>query len=354
MVKSRSIAVLVLMATVIMAIVPYSGMVYGQNPSQEEDKEERKAEKLVEMADRAGQRVDNLIRLIFANETANKTITDAGLMDELEGNVTLFNEGVGSLTKAHNAFEVGDYQGAIANATDALRIFCEVFKAIHYIMEQAGVAKGRLIDAQGLIQAMQRALERIERLREIIEAMPEDYEEALELLNTAEQCLNITAARAWLLEGRVNETAHNLTQGNRLIAEARQYIKRKAKEMNTIRINNYLRGAEQATERIVKRLELASRKGLNVTAILESLGFANETEFREFLENMTKNAREKIEEIRKAIEDLKAIGETLRGIDHALARQVQYEHQGNGNGQGNNGNGHGNGNGNGKGKGSKP
>jgi len=351
MVKSRSIAVLVLMATVIMAIVPYSGTVYGQNPSQEEEKAERKAEKLVEMADRAEQRVDNLIRLIFANETANKTITDAGLMDELEGNVTLFNQGVGNLTMAHDAFDDGDYQGAIANATDALRIFCEVFKAVHYIMEQAGVDKGRLIDAQGLIQAMQRALERIERLREIL---PEDAEEVLELLNTAEQCLNITAARVWLLEGRVNETAHNLTQANRLIAEARQYIKMQAKEMNTVRITNYLRGAEQATDRIVKRLEIASRKGLNVTAILESLGFANETEFREFLQNMTQSARDKIEEIRKAIEDLKAIGETLRGIDHALARQVQYEHQGNGNGQGNNGNGHGNGNGNGKGRGRKP
>jgi len=342
--KSKSIAILVLLATVIMATVPSSGMVYADIQSREE----RKAEKLIELADRAGQRVDNLIRLIFANATANQTIIDAGLMDELKANVTLFNEGVGNLTKAYDALEDGDYQGAIANATDALRTFGEVFKALHIILEQSGVQRGRLIDAQGLIQAMQRALERIEKLREI---MPEDAEEALRLLDTAEQYLNVTAARAWLLEGRVNETAHNLTQANRLIAQAHQYIKNQARETNRIRIRNFLRGAEQVQERIMERLELASRKGLNVTAILESLGYANETEFRQALHNMTVTALKKIEDIRKALQDLRAIGETLRDIDRALSEQFQHQHQGNGNGQGNNGYGHGNGNGNGKGKG---
>jgi len=215
MLKRKNIAITVLLATVIMAMVPSSGMVYADDQSQEE----RKAEKLVELAEGAQKRVDNLIRLIFANVTANETITNFGLMDDLIANVTLFKEGLGNLTKAYDALEAEDYQGAIANATDALGIFREVFRAIHVILDQSGVSKGKLVDAQGLIQAMQRALERIERLREIL---PEDAEEALELLKTAEQCLNITAARAWLLEGRVNETAHNLTQANKLIAQAHQ------------------------------------------------------------------------------------------------------------------------------------
>jgi len=341
--KTTSIAVLILMATVIMTTVPSSGMVYADIQSREE----RKAEKLIELADRAGQRVDNLIRLIFANATANETISNAGLMGRLLGNVTLFKQGEGNLTKARDAFEDENYQAAIANATDALRIFGEVFKAIHIILEQSGVQKGRLIDAQGLINAMQRALERIERLREIME----DADEALRLLDTAEQYLNVTAARVWLLEGRVNETAHNLTQANRLIAQAHQFIKRQARETNHIRIRNFLRGAEQVQERIMERLELASRKGLNVTAILESLGYANETEFRQALHNMTVTALEKIEDIRKALKDLREIGEALRDIDRALSEEFQHQHRGNGNGHENNGYGHGNGNGNGKGNG---
>jgi len=345
--KSKSIAVLVLLATVIMATVPASGMVYADF----ESREERKAGKLIELADRAGQRVDNLIRLIFANATANETITNAGLMDELEANVTLFNWGVGNLTEAYDALEAEDYQGAIANATEALGIFGEVFKALHIILDQSGVQRGRLVDAQGLIQAMQRALERIERLREIIEAMQEDCEEALELLGNATLCLNITAARVWLLEGRVRDVAHNLTEANGLIAEAHKCIQNQARETNHIRIRNFLRGAEHVQERIMERLELASRKGLNVTAILESLGYANETEFRQALHNMTVTALEKIEDIRKALQDLKAIGETLRDIDRALSEEFQHQHRGNGNGHGNNGYGHGNGNGNGMGNG---
>jgi len=344
--NSKSIAVLALLATVIMATVPSSGMVYADADTDIQSREERKAEKLIELADRAGQRVDNLIRLIFANATANETITNFGLMDDLIANVTLFKVGLGNLTKAYDALEAEDYQGAIANATDALRTFGEVFKALHIILDQSGVQKGRLIDAQGLIQAMKRALERIEKLREIL---PEDAEEALDLLDTAEQYLNITAARAWLLEGRVNETAHNLTRANRLIAKAHKYVKRQASAMNALRIENFLRGAEHVQERIMERLELASRKGLNVTAILESLGYANMTEFRQALHNMTETALERIQDIKEALEDLREIGETLRGIDRALSEQFQQQHRGNGNGQENNGSGHGNGNGNGKG-----
>jgi len=115
-----------------------------------------------------------------------------------------------------------------------------------------------------------------------------------------------------------------------------------------------LKVAKHTQERIMEKLALAGRKGLNITAILESLGYANETEFRQALENMTETALKKIEEIRKAIQDLKTIGETLREIDHVLAEQLRGQNRGNPNGHGNNDHSHGNGNGNGKGKDNKP
>jgi len=338
MMKTRRVAVLILLITVIVSTVPASAMLYTQAQSRENNP----AEKFVELADRARQRVEDLINLMYANETAIKAIEEAGLLDELEGNVTLFNEGVENVTNAYKALEIGDYEEAIANTTYALRIFREVFRSIHIILKDSELQKGQLIDAQGLLEAMRRALERIERLREILS---EDATEAIELLDTAEDYLDIDAARIWLLEGKVNQTAHNLTQANRLIARAYQYLKNQAKKMNAMRIKNYLRRAEQTRKRIMEKLEFASKKGINATVLLESLGYQNATEFRQVLQSLIEDAQGKMKDIKNAIHDLKAIGQTIRKMEQALTKQMEHHREGNGNGQGSNGNGHDQGNG---------
>jgi len=113
---------LAMLVSVIIAAAPASAIFYGQAQTQATP-----AEELVEIADRAEQQVKNIIDLVYANETALQQIEDIGLLDELEGNVTLYNEGVGNLTAAHDALEIADYKGAIAYATEALGVFREVF-----------------------------------------------------------------------------------------------------------------------------------------------------------------------------------------------------------------------------------
>jgi len=218
---------------------------------------EKRAEKFVELAERAGEKVGNFIDIIYANETAIDTITHEGLIDELEGNKTLYEEwGLGNLTEARDALEAGDYAGAITNATEALTIFRNVFKALNSILEEAGVARGQLIDAQGLIEAMKRALERIERLREI--APPE----VLAILEAAEEYLDVTTAIAWLREGRVNETAWNMTQGNRLISLAHSLLKGKAAELKDKRLEGYLKLIENLYDRLERLAEKAGATDL--------------------------------------------------------------------------------------------
>jgi tetratricopeptide (TPR) repeat protein len=333
MVKASKIAIVIILATVIVLAAPVSaGMFHGQSASV-------KAEKIVELADKAGQKVENLIALVYVNETVLEMIENATLLDELEGNVTLFDEGTANVTAAYDALEAEDYEGAVANATQALEIFREVFKSIHVILCNSDVQKGEIIDGQGLLVAMQRALERIEKLRELL---PENATEALELLDNATIYLDVDTARLWLLDGKVSETAYNLTQANQLISEAHLYLKAQAEQGNLMRIRNYLRVMERIRGRIRERLELAANEGIDVDAVLQSFGYQNATEFEQALQNMTENAQKNMGEIRNTIKNLQEIGRTMREMDKALAQEIRQHGAQHGAGQGNGNMGNGN------------
>ena len=339
--RSR-IAVLILLATVIASTAPVSAIFYAQGQNQEST-----AEKFVELADGAGQKVKDLIDLVYANETALQTIEDAGFLDELEGNVTLYYEGLENVTNAYDALAVGDYEGAIANATEALSVFREVFSSIHIILCNSGLQKGHLVDAQGLLEAIRRAIEKIERLREIL---PENATEAVELLDQAEAYLDIDLARTMLLEGKVSEVVYNLTQANQLISQVYHYLKAQAEATNTLRICRYLEFCERERQRSRERFRLAANEGVNVTAALESLGYQNENEFMQTLENMIQTAQGKTEDITNVIQDLETISQTIREMDRAITQETNRYRERYGSPQGS-GSGYGQGYGSGQGTG---
>ena len=311
MIKKRQIVVLAMLVSVIMAAAPASAIFYGEGQIQATP-----AEELVELADRAEQQVKNLIDLVYANETALQQIEDVGLLDELKSNVTLYGEGVGNLTAAYDALEIADYEGAVDYATEALRIFREVFRSIYIILKDAGLQKGQLVDAQGLLEAITRALQRIDRLREIL---PANATEAFELLDQAEAYLDIEAARALLIEGKISEVASNLNQANQLISQVYQYLKEQAEESNTWRIGNY---CERVRERIRERFRYGSDEGIDFSAVLESLGYQSENQFMETLQNMIQTAQGKAGDFKKAMQDLEAIGQTAQEMDQALTQEI--------------------------------
>jgi hypothetical protein len=261
MLRNKHLVGLILIAALMATLIPFSAMVYAQRP------EEKRAEKFVELAERAGEKVGNFIDIIYANDTAIDTITEAGLYGELEGNKTLFETwGLGNLTEAHDALEASDYPGAIGNATEALGVFREVFKALNIILAEAGVARGELIDAQGLIEAMKRALDRIERIRGL-EGVPD---EVLAILDSAEEYLDVETAIVWLSEGNVNQTAWNLTQANQLISLAHSSLKRRAGELNVKRIESYLNVTEKLCDRLERLVDKAVERGLAGAAELKA------------------------------------------------------------------------------------
>jgi tetratricopeptide (TPR) repeat protein len=335
MMKKRQVVALAMLVSVIMAAAPASAILYGQAQIQATPKEE-----LVELADRAEQQVKNLIDLVYANETALQKIEEVGLLDELESNVTLYGEGVGNLTAAHDALEIADYEGAVNYATEALSIFREVFSSIHMILEDAGLQKGHLVDNQGLLEAMTRQLQRIDWLREIL---PEDAPEAIkQLLDDAEALLDIDAARALLLEGKATEVISNLQEAKELISRVYDYLKEQAEESNAWRIYGY---CERVRERIRERFRYGNQTGIDFTDVLESLGYQSENQFMETLENMIQTAQGKTGDFKNALQDLEAIGQMVQEMDQALTQEIN-RHQ-NGSGSGSNGGGSGSGNGNG-------
>jgi hypothetical protein len=324
--RTRQIAIVAILVGIVALAAPASAAMYGQDPNI-------KAIRIVGFAETAEQRVQDLIDLVYLNTTK---IENASLLDELIGNVTLFDLGVANVTAAQTALENENYEGAIANATQALQIFREVFQSIHIILSESDVQKGDIVDAPGLLVAMRRALERIERLKILL---PEDAANATELLDNATDYLDIDEARVWLQEGKVTETAYNLTQANHLIAQVHHLLVAQAKKLNTWRINNFLGGIFRARHRLNATFFAATNEGVNVTAVFQSQGYQNITEFMESIQNMTENAQGKIDNFRGAMQDLKEIGRIVWEMDRALTQEIRQHRHGNsgmGNGMGGN------------------
>ena len=266
--------------------------------------ENQRVEKLIELAGRAKEKTEILINMTYLNQTAMDAIEYEGLLGELEANVTLFNEAAYNITVYHD----------VANLTLALGVFREVYKSVNRILAATPeVQRGQLVDAQGLLQAMTRALDRIERLREIGE-LPDEAIEAMSYLN-------ITQAILDLQDGMVEETVYNLTQANKLISEAHKALKKTAAEMNTHRIRNYVKVMNNFCERLgrqVEKLEDSPKK----EELQKTLGD---------VADLVTGA--------ETVDELEVARNMLEGVEQGLKEQRRAEK----------GNGKGNGNGNGSG-----
>jgi len=331
MMRKRQLVVLAILGSVLIMAAPVSA-IFGQGQVQATS-----AEQLVEVADKAEQQVKNLIDLIYGDAAAIDAIKDVGLFDELEGNVTLYDEGVGSLVAAQDAFNLEEYESAVDYATNALSIFREVFSSIHVILEDAGLQKCELVDCQGLLDAMTRQLERIDRLREIL---PEDApEDIVQLLDDAEALLDVDVAKALLLEGKTTEVRDTLQEAKALLSQVYDYLKEQAEGLNAWRIDGY---CERIRERIRERFMNGDQLGIDFTNVLEAFGYQSENQFMETLDNMIQGAKGESGNLQNALQDLNAIGQMVQQMDQALTQKMnQYQ---NGSGSGSNDSGMSNGN----------
>jgi len=329
MFKISKVAAMTLLLSVILATAPVIFIAQGQIQAAS-------AENLVELAERAAQQVQNLIDMVNASEEALTQIEAVGLTEQFEGNVTLYEtEGLINLAAAQEALANSEYDTAVDSVFEALRVFREVYSSMHVILEVADLQKGHLIENQGLLEAITRELQRIDRLKEIL---PTDTpQEILDLLDDAEASL--TEAKTLLLDGDETAAKSAFLEAKESISQVYQYLKEQAEESNTWRLFNYCQGAQ---ERIQERFRYGRDQGVDFTGVLQSLGYQSETQFMEALQNSIQTAQGE-QNFADAVQDCEGINQMVQEMEQYLNQEIN-SHQGK-NGPGGSGYGYGGGGG---------
>ena len=335
MMKTSRIAVLMILVAVIAMAAPASAYFSSQSL-------ETKAERVVEIADRARYSVFDLVDIVEADTTAMDLILDAGLDAQFYGNVSLCVEAgttVGGevttengtgwtyLDAANQSLLAGEYEDAIDNAREALTVFREVLRSIHAILLDAGVETGQLVVPQVISDAIERSLDRIAELRALLAD-----EDVLSKLDDAEDLLN--EAKGLLLADEVEAAKDSLKEANDLISQVCQYLKQVAEELNPSRIRGYLDDACRYRERFRERFGQAWNEDFDVNGFLQSFGYQNEEDFMNRFQQMIENAQG-AENIEHDIQDLQEIGRTIREMDNAFTQEIGRHSAQHGFGQGN-------------------
>jgi len=299
LIKKLRIGFVLLLAVMIVA-TPTMFLAQGQvNPSHQQD--------LIEIADNAQQKVEALFEWIESQE-----IEDIELQADIASYEVLFEEGKTLLQETKDAVEEEDYERAVEDALDALRIFRNVLKAVNTSLEEAGIDTGELGDNQGFLEAIVRARARIAYLRVLFE----DNSEVEALLDESEEYLK-TAEEEY--EDDLSDATYYLRQANQLISQVHSLLKEEAGLSNEWRIFDY---CERTRQRTRERFRHGSDQGINIDAFLESLGYQHENQFMETLEALIQNAKNNSENFKDSLDVLEAIGNMIRQMDGELTQEI--------------------------------
>ena len=300
--KRTRIATIAALMLLLISVGSVSAVLTGQSP-------ENRANRIVEIAENAAQKVDELIDRVETDPDATEVI----VTPDFEGYVTLYGEGLENVTNANAALDSFDYDGAIANATEALRIFREVYKSIQIMLDNYDVKIGPIVDVDELGDSIQRSLDRVEGLEEVISSDAPIYEKLMDAKG------NLTLAFSFL-PNNVEDAKSSFREANILLGEIGQYLKQLAQELIPSRIRDYCEVAGQYRERFREQFRGGRDEGFDVNGFLQIQGFQNEDDFMGRFQEMIENAKGT-----EDIEDLKEIGRTIREMDQNLTEEVsQY------------------------------
>jgi len=324
MLKKTKVTTIALLVSVILLASPLM-IVQGQTLTSP-------TEKMVWLAENAAAHVQNIIDLINADDDALTNIDDAGLTEDYEANVTLYEtDGLANLASAQEALADGDYEAASDYAVEALGVFREVYSSMHVILDKAGLQRDDLIENQGLLEAITRELQKVDRLREIL---PDDTpQDILDSLDDAAGLLS--EARTLLLAGDVDAAKSAFLDAKELISEVYVYLKEQAVDYNSWRLYNY---CEQARERIRERFRYGRDEGVDFSGVLGSFGYQSEEQLMEAFQNWAQTAQGE-QDFGDALRDCRELSQRVQQMEQALneeigRHQAQHGYGGSGSGSG--------------------
>jgi len=263
MLRSKHLVGLILVATLMATLIPSLTAVYAES----QDKQQEKAEAFVAVAEEAKNEVDELM----------STIGEEGVPPELN---TLYEEGVGNLMAAQEELgkEDPEYELVISLAKEAMKIFRNVYGQLNTLLEgeEAGeeteeeTEEGEEAeeieepeDPQTLMQAIERARRRIDRVNGTIDAnigyLTEYAEETLRgedgLLVNATELLDEAEAALGQDPPDVSTAAKKHGDAHKLISQAFVILKKAAGALNNGRINGFLTVISKFYERVARWVE---------------------------------------------------------------------------------------------------
>ena len=267
------------------------------------------------------------IALIKAESFINNTKTAltkanaAELAKEaLDSATALLNEAKSLLDEAKAYFEQGAYENATLKAMEAMRLCREAYRTLHESLEEKGLVKPERpevpeVQGRGILVAVNRSLERIERLEALI-GSKDVPQQIIDNLAKAEGLLSIEEIRHLLDTGNVSEAAKRLAEAEKLIGQAYGLLHSTAKARIAERIEKY-------KLKVLEKLEELG-KAVNATALskaLQGLGLRNIEELKKLVEDHVKEAKEKAKAgIEKALQKLEEVREKLEELRKSLPR----------------------------------
>ena len=341
--RSKLALVAILLAIVVMA-APASAFIMSQDT-------ETKAERMVDIAYGAQETIMGIVTRVENNATAYDLLLASDLDELFYGNVSLCvadqtvingtavnadGEGWALLVAADASLSAGEYEDSIEGARDALEIFRDVLRSINGILVDAGIESSQILDSQLLQEAIDRSRDRIEQLQDLLadEVLLGNLTDVQDFLDQAQTALD---------SGELEDAKDALMEANSIISYVCQQLRIIAQGLNPGRITSYFAHARQYKEKFQERFGNAWNEDIDVNALLQRLGYEDEEDFMQQLQQMLDNAQGK-QDIKDVIKDLKDLGQMIKKMDSALTQE--FGNHGNGNGQGQSlpGNGKGTGN----------
>jgi len=186
---------------------------------------EKRARMMLQMANRTASRIRLFINRVQGNSTLMAFLENMSLPDEFKGNVSALEEVEEALLEAEALIEEGNYTAAIATVREALATMRKVYMAMHRIAEGCLRKKIAVEErAKGLIVAMNRTLERLEKIEGFA------GEEVSQLIEEAKDLLDIIEAKKLLAAGNVSEVAERLAQANKIMGQIFKALKNETED----------------------------------------------------------------------------------------------------------------------------
>jgi hypothetical protein len=277
-------------------------------------------ENLVSLSQEAGNQVQTLIAKVYADPNATQKLENANLMDQFEGNATLYQtEGLAKLSNAQEALANSQYTSASDSALQALDVFRSTYSSLQSLLEAAGVPVDASLGNQELLDAIERELQRVETLKEILPTNAS--QDILITLDNAKE--RLLEAKTSALNGEIETAQTQFVEAKQFITQIYQYLKTEAQQSNTWRLNEYCQKLQQ---QIQERFSYGKQNGVDFTAALAARGYQSETQFIQALQAKIQNAQNQ-GDIQDAIQECELINQMVQQMQQSLNQEINSQQQ---------------------------